>query len=163
VHLLMTTNPADSRVRTARDIIDRQVRHMVRLVDDLMDVSRITLGQVSLRYERTNLRDILSDAVDAAYPVIEAGGHELIVQLPDESILLDGDMTRLSQVFQNLLNNAAKYTPGGGRITLRAECRGQEAIISVMDTGIGISKEAQRRVFELFTRIHSSDPIKSSG
>jgi PAS domain S-box-containing protein len=163
VHLLMTTNTTDARVRTAREIIDRQVTHMVRLVDDLMDVSRITLGQVSLRYERTNLRDILTDAVDTASPLIEAGHHELTVNLPTDTILIDGDMTRLSQVFQNLLNNAAKYTPSGGRITLRAERRGREAMVSVRDTGIGIPKEAQMRVFDLFTRIHSNDPIKSSG
>ena len=163
VHLLMTVGSADSQVRTARDIIDRQVRHMVRLVDDLMDVSRITLGQVSLRYERTRLRDILTDAIDTAHPGIEAGNHELVVQLPPETLLVDGDMTRLSQVFQNLLNNAAKYTPRGGHITLRAERTGSQAKVSVLDTGIGIAKEAQVRVFDLFTRIHSGDPIESSG
>jgi PAS domain S-box-containing protein len=163
VQLLMNTSASDSRVVTARDIIDRQVRHMVRLVDDLMDVSRITLGQVSLRYERTQLHDILTDAVDAAYPFIEAEGHQLVVQIPTETMQLEGDMTRLSQVFQNLLNNAAKYTPGGGRITLSAELHGEEVKVSVLDTGIGIPKEAQARVFDLFTRIHASDPIKTSG
>jgi PAS domain S-box-containing protein len=163
VHLMKVTNPTDAKIRTARDIIDRQVQHMVRLVDDLLEVSRITLGQVSLRHDTVSLRSLLSDALETAGPLIEAAGHGLVVQLPAEVLQLEGDATRLSQVFQNLLDNATKYTPRGGQITLRAERHGREVRVSVRDTGIGIPKEAQERVFDLFTRVHPSDPIKSSG
>ena len=118
VHLLKSDNPTEDNVRAAREIIDRQVHHMVRLVDDLMDVSRITLGQVNLRYDRVSLRRVIDDALEAAAPAIEAGNHRLVVDVPGASLQLEGDATRLSQVFQNLLDNAAKYTPPGGTITL---------------------------------------------
>jgi CheY-like chemotaxis protein/two-component sensor histidine kinase len=147
----------------AREIIDRQVHHMVRLVDDLMDVSRITLGQVNLRNERVSLRRVIDDALEAAAPAIEAGNHRLVVDVPGASLQLEGDATRLSQVFQNLLDNAAKYTPPGGTITLRAELRGEKIVVAVRDSGIGITPEAQARVFELFTRVHPNDRIKTSG
>jgi signal transduction histidine kinase/ActR/RegA family two-component response regulator len=162
-HLLKLADPSDLQVRAARDIILRQVQHMVRLVDDLMEVSRITLGQVHLRNDRASLRAVLTDALESAGPVIEAGGHGLTVELPAQVLELEGDPTRLSQVFQNLLNNAAKYTPRGGQITLRAERCGAEVRVSVRDTGIGIPKESQPRVFEMFTRVHPNDRIKTSG
>jgi len=163
VHLLKSGNPTGDNLRAAREIIDRQVHHMVRLVDDLMDVSRITLGQVNLRNERVALRRVIEDAVEAAAPAIEAGNHRLVVDVPAAALHLEGDGTRLSQVFQNLLDNAAKYTPPGGTITLRAENRGDRIVVSVRDTGIGISPEAKARVFELFTRVHPNDRIKTSG
>ena len=163
VHLLKTGNPTGENVRAAREIIDRQVHHMVRLVDDLMDVSRITLGQVNLRNERVSLRRVIDDALEAAAPAIEAGNHRLVVDVPGVSLQIEGDATRLSQVFQNLLDNAAKYTPPGGTITLRAELRDEQIVVSVRDTGIGITPEAQSRVFELFTRVHPNDRIKTSG
>jgi len=163
VHLLKTGNPTEDNVRAAREIIDRQVHHMVRLVDDLMDVSRITLGQVNLRYDRVSLRRVIDDALEAASPAIEAGNHRLVVDVPGASLQLEGDATRLSQVFQNLLDNAAKYTPPGGTITLRAELRDEKIVVSVRDTGIGISPEAKSRVFELFTRVQPADRIKTSG
>jgi PAS domain S-box-containing protein len=163
VHLLKAGNPTGDSLRTAREIIDRQVHHMVRLVDDLMDVSRITVGQVTLRNERTSLRRVIDDALEAAAPAIEAGNHRLVVDIPGAALQLEGDATRLSQVFQNLLDNAAKYTPPGGTITLRAEQRDGKIVVSVRDSGIGISREAQPRVFELFTRVHPNDRIKTSG
>jgi CheY-like chemotaxis protein/anti-sigma regulatory factor (Ser/Thr protein kinase) len=163
VHLLKTGNLTGDNVRAAREIIDRQVHHMVRLVDDLMDVSRITLGQVNLRYDRVSLRRVIDDALEASAPAIEAGNHRLVVDVPGASLQLEGDGTRLSQVFQNLLDNAAKYTPPGGTITLRAELRDERIEVSVRDTGIGISPEAKARVFELFTRVHPADRIKTSG
>jgi PAS domain S-box-containing protein len=163
VHLLKAGNPTGESVRMAREIIDRQVHHMVRLVDDLLDVTRITVGQVNLRNERIDLRRMLDDALEAAAPAIEAGNHRLVVDLPGTPVQLEGDATRLSQVFQNLLDNAAKYTPPGGTITLRAERLGQQVMVSVRDTGIGISPDAQARVFELFTRVHPNDRIKTSG
>jgi len=163
VHLLKSDTPTGDHLRVAREIIDRQVHHMVRLVDDLMDVSRITLGQVNLRNERVALRRVIEDAVEAAAPAIEAGNHRLVVDVPAAAVHLEGDGTRLSQVFQNLLDNAAKYTPSGGTITLRAELHGERIMVSVRDTGIGITPEAKARVFELFTRVHPHDCIKTSG
>jgi len=160
---LLKSNPTEEKVRLSREIIDRQVHHMVRLVDDLMDVSRITIGQVNLRNERVGLKRILDDALEAAAPAIEAGKHRLVIDVPGESLKLEGDNTRLSQVFQNLLDNAAKYTPPGGVITLLAEQRGDAIVVSVRDTGIGIPADAQARVFELFTRVHPNDRIKTSG
>ena len=163
VHLLKGASPTEETVRMAREIIDRQVQHMVRLVDDLMEVSRINVGQVNLRNEQMNLRNVLDDAIEAAAPAIEAGKHRLVVDVAAIGLQVEGDPTRLSQVFQNLLDNAAKYTPPGGTITLRAEARGQQIVVSVRDTGIGITQEAQPRVFELFTRVHPDDRIKTSG
>jgi len=163
VQLLKTGSPSGDTLRMAREIIDRQIGHMVRLVDDLLDVSRITIGQVNLRNERVSLRRVLDDALEAAAPAIEAGNHRLVIDLPDASPQIEGDATRLSQVFQNLLDNAAKYTPSGGTITLRAEQRGSEVWISVCDTGIGIAPDLHPRVFELFTRVHPNDRIKTSG
>jgi PAS domain S-box-containing protein len=147
----------------ARDIIERQVQHMVRLVDDLLDVSRITLGQVNLKREELTLGAVLSEALDAARPAIEAAGHSLHVDLPGEPLLLEGDATRLSQVFQNLLDNATKYTPRGGGISVSVQRHGAEAIVSVRDTGVGIPSEMQGRIFELFTRSHPEGDVKIAG
>jgi PAS domain S-box-containing protein len=161
--LLKMPGIGEAQARTARQIIERQVQHMVRLIDDLMDVSRITLGQINLRLEKVNLGAVITDALEAARPAIESGGHSLDVHLPPTPLVVEGDGTRLSQVFQNLLNNAAKYTPAGGQITLRAARHGREAFISVRDSGVGIAKEVQERIFDLFTRLDPSESIKVSG
>jgi PAS domain S-box-containing protein len=163
VQLLKVGEANEGAVRMAREIIDRQVHHMVRLVDDLMDVSRITIGQVNLRNEIIGLRRVIDDALEAVAPAIEAGKHRLVVDVPEAGPQLEGDATRLSQVVQNLLDNAAKYTPPGGTITLRAEQVGEKIRISVRDSGIGIAPEVQSRVFELFTRVNPDDRIKTSG
>jgi PAS domain S-box-containing protein len=163
VQLLKAESPSGDKVQAAREIIGRQVNHMVRLVDDLMDVSRITIGQVTLRNERISLRRVLDDALEAVSSAVETGKHRLVVDVPDDALQVEGDPTRLSQVFQNLLDNAAKYTPDGGTIILRAEQRGDRIVVSIRDTGIGISSDAQLRVFELFTRVHPSDRIKTHG
>ena len=161
--LLKLSSSHEKHVRTASEIIDRQVRHMVRLVDDLLDVSRITLGQVNLRHEVVSLGAVLTDAIETVRPAIEAAAHSFIVHLPTQSMLLEGDPTRLSQVFQNILNNAAKYTPPGGGITLRVEREDSNVHVRIRDTGIGIPLELQSRVFELFTRVHPTDEIKITG
>ena len=161
--LLRMPGIGESKARSAREIIERQIQHMVRLIDDLMDVSRITLGQVNLRYEKVNLGTVITDALDASRPAIEAGGHTLDVHLPTAPLYVEGDGTRLSQVFQNLLNNAAKYTPAGGRIALYAARHGRQVFVSVRDTGVGIPKEVRERVFDLFTRLDPSESIKVSG
>jgi PAS domain S-box-containing protein len=163
VQLLKLTPHPVPQARTARDIIERQVQHMVRLVDDLLDVSRITLGHVNLKREPLTLGAVLSEALETARPALEAAGHSLHVELPGEQLQLEGDATRLSQVFQNLLDNATKYTPRGGRISVTAERRGEEAVVAVSDTGLGVPPDMQERIFELFTRCHSGGDVKVVG
>jgi PAS domain S-box-containing protein len=136
-----------------RTLIDRQVSHMVRLIDDLMDVSRISRGKLELRRERVELAAVVEAALETSRPLIEASRHEFAVTLPARPIYVDADVTRLSQVFSNLLNNAAKYTEPGGFISLTVERRGSEAVVSVRDDGVGIPPEMLPRVFDLFTQV----------
>ena len=129
-----------------------QVEYLVRLVDDLLDVSRIMRGKVELRKEPVELAATIARAVEMALPIIQAGGHQFSQLLPDEPILLDADPVRLSQVVANLLNNAAKYTEPGGRIALQAHREGNELCIEVADSGVGIDADLLPRVFDLFTQ-----------
>jgi signal transduction histidine kinase/DNA-binding response OmpR family regulator len=145
-----------TRVRWAHGVIDRQLTHLVRLVDDLLDVSRLTQGKIRLEIEEVELGEVLAQAVEAARPLIDRHRHELNVQLPPHSIRLRGDMARLTQVVTNLLNNAAKYTDPGGTIALVAEQTDERAAIRVRDNGIGIAPELLARVFELFTQANRS-------
>jgi PAS domain S-box-containing protein len=163
LHFLQLRDTGDADVRNARDIIDRQVRHMVRLVDDLLDVSRVTLGQVRLQNEIVSLSLIIANAVEASRPLIEAARHQLTVQLPNEPLYLRGDGVRLSQVFQNLLNNAAKYTPPGGRIELHAEQHPNHARISVRDNGFGIRRDMLARIFEMFAQVERTHALAQGG
>jgi PAS domain S-box-containing protein len=163
VHLLKLGNTREDTVRHARDLIERQLQHLMRLVDDLLEVSRITLGQVNLRRTRMDLSAVLRDAADFIKPPAAARRHKLVADIPDRELHVDGDSTRLTQIFQNLLDNAVKYTPEGGEITLRVVPRDEEVEVIVADNGIGIPPEYQTRVFDLFTRVHPSDRIKSSG
>jgi PAS domain S-box-containing protein len=163
VHLLKMRDSRDETVRHARDLIDRQLQHLMRLVDDLLEVSRITLGQVNLRRARMELGPLLRDAVEAIAPAAAARRHRLRAAIPDDAIHVDGDTTRLTQIFQNLLDNAVKYTPEGGELTLRVVPRAKQVEVIVADNGIGIPPEVQARIFDLFTRVHPSDRIKSSG
>ena len=139
----------------ARQILERQVNHMVRIVDDLLDVSRITQGKVELRKERVMLSSLVNAAVEFCRPVIEAAQHSLTISLPNESILLDADPVRLTQVMVNLLNNAVKFTPAGGHIWLIAETIGEgdghdQLQIRVRDTGVGIAPELVPKIFDMF-------------
>jgi PAS domain S-box-containing protein len=143
-------------VDEAREMMERQLGHMVRLIDDLLDVSRISRKKMELRRSRVLLADVIRDAVDGARPAIEAGGHHLAVSLPDQPVLLDADLTRLAQVFSNLLTNSAKYTEPGGRIWLTAERRGGEASVSVWDTGIGIPAGSLASIFDMFSQVDRS-------
>ena len=140
----------------AQQIMQRQLDQMVRLVDDLLDISRITRGKLELRKEQVELAPIIQMAVETSRPLIEAAQHKLIVKLPDEPISLSADVTRLAQVFANLLNNSAKYTPPGGRIELVVVRRNQEAEITVRDNGIGISAKMLPSIFEMFTQVDRS-------
>ncbi|HKH48173.1 MAG TPA: sensor histidine kinase [Thermoanaerobaculia bacterium] len=149
-HVLQRIGPDDAPARRSVEVIQRQIQHLVRLVDDLLDVSRITRGKVELRRERMDLRDAVRHAAETLRPVVEAKDHELRVSLPAEPLPLDADVTRLEQVVGNLLRNAAKYTDAGGRIDLEARSEGQEAVVLVRDNGMGISPELLPRMFDLF-------------
>jgi PAS domain S-box-containing protein len=137
-----------------RQMMDRQLSHMVRLIDDLLDVSRITSDKLILRKEPVLLNAVVETAVEASRPLIEASGHAFELELEGESVWLTADATRLSQVISNLLTNAAKYTPEGGRIELAALREGEEAVIRVMDSGLGIPPEMLGRVFEMFAQVN---------
>jgi PAS domain S-box-containing protein len=153
VQFMRTKDASESALQNARDIVERQVRHMVRLVDDLLEVSRITSGRIELDTERVSLDIVVTNAVEAAQPLIQSNGHELSIRLPSEPVFLDADLTRMSQVLANLLNNAAKYTPPRGRIALTAEVSGAQVEISVRDNGIGIPGEQLAHIFELFVQL----------
>jgi PAS domain S-box-containing protein len=137
----------------ARAIIERQTHHMVRLIDDLLDISRITRGKIKLQKEKVDLLEIINMAIESSHPLIEEKHHELKVSLPQIPIALEADKTRLSQVFLNLLNNAAKYTEPGGKISLLAELEKSHVVVRVKDTGLGIPPEKLAGIFELFTRL----------
>jgi len=154
-YLLLQNHP-DPGLRNAHEIIDRQTGHLVRLVDDLLDVSRISRGKVTLQKERVSLSSILASATEASRPLIEAEGHRLTVSAPSAPIELDADLTRIAQVLQNLLNNAARYTPPGGHIELSAGIEGDELALRVRDDGIGIPPELLEHVFEPFAQLDSS-------
>lgn len=140
----------------ARAVMERQVAQMVRLIDDLMDVSRITRGQIELRKERIELEHVLQQAVEISRPILDAREQRLEVSLPRKPIWLDADLVRLTQVLSNLLNNAAKFSALGGRIEVSAELAGDRAIVTVRDGGVGIPREMLGRVFEMFTQVDSS-------
>jgi signal transduction histidine kinase len=139
-----------------REMISRQIRDMVRLIDDLLDVSRFTSGKVILKRQHITIKFVVEMAVEASRPLIEAGKHELKVNLLDDDIIIDADPTRISQVLSNLLNNAAKYTLDGGLIELTVARHGGEVSIGVRDSGVGLSTEMLPRVFELFTQVGRS-------
>jgi CheY-like chemotaxis protein/two-component sensor histidine kinase len=137
-------------------MLERQVNHLVRLVDDLLEVSRISRGKIELKKERVDLAAVVDHALETSRPLIEAGGHVLNVFLPSESLVLEADPVRLAQVLANLLNNAAKYTESGGIIAVTAERQGREALVRVRDSGIGISEAMLGRVFDLFSQVDQS-------
>jgi CheY-like chemotaxis protein/two-component sensor histidine kinase len=139
-----------------RDVMDRQLSHLVRLVDDLLDVSRVSQGKIELRKTRIALSEVIKTAVDASNPLIIAGRHELKLDMPDAPVWLDADLMRLSQVVSNLLNNAAKYTPEGGAILLSTRREGNEAVVTVSDNGVGIPSDMLPRVFDLFTQVRDN-------
>jgi signal transduction histidine kinase len=154
--ILKLAGPDAAASMQARDMMERQLDQMVRLVDDLLDVSRITTGKLSLRRDLVALADVMRAAIDTARPFIEARGHRLEVHIPDVPLMLAADATRLAQVFSNLLNNAAKFTPRGGRVTVRAAREGDELVVRVTDTGIGIAPEQLGGVFEMFAQVDQS-------
>jgi len=142
--------------RRAEEIIDRQVTHMSRLLDDLLDVSRITRGTLELKKSATELTLVLGAAIETARPLLDAKRHTLSLDLPTDAVRLEADTVRLEQVFSNLLINAAKYTDPQGHIELRAALEGRQIVVSVSDNGIGISPEMMPRLFTIFTQAHAA-------
>jgi PAS domain S-box-containing protein len=140
--------------RHATGVMERQIVQLVRLIDDLMDVSRITRGQLTLRKERVDLRSIIESAVETAQPQLSAAGVSLTLEIPSDPLILEADATRISQIVLNLLTNAAKFTPSGGRVSVIVRPQVERVSLIVRDTGIGISSEDQERVFGMFVQLN---------
>jgi signal transduction histidine kinase len=140
-------------VSQVRAMMERQLGHMVRLVDDLLDVSRVSRGLVELRKTRVQLSEVVASAVEASMPAVDAGRHQLVVDLGNGALWIEADATRLAQVVSNLLNNAAKYTPDGGRIRLEGAREGGQVVVRVSDTGVGIPPEMLGSIFDMFTQV----------
>ena len=164
LNILRLTNAESPAAQRVQEMMERQVNHMVRLVDDLLEIARITTGKIELRLEPVEIASVVHTAVDTSRPLIDAGRHHLITKLPPEPLTVEADPMRLSQVISNLLNNAAKYTQPGGQIWLTVSRDAGQAVISVRDTGIGISAELLPHVLEMFTQAertkrHSQDGL----
>jgi len=153
LHLLRMTSDHDPTARRASEMMERQVDLMVRLVDDLLEVSRITRGTISLRKELIDPAVVVRRSLEANRALLEAAGHRVLLDLPAETVAVDADPARLEQVIANLLNNAAKYTDAGGEVRLAMRREGDEVVISVRDTGVGIEPEKLRVVFDLFMQV----------
>ncbi|MES3000726.1 MAG: PAS domain-containing protein [Pseudomonadota bacterium] len=166
IELIKLSGGGDAKSNATHAMMERQINHLIRLVDDLLEVSRISRGTLTLRKERVQLASIVRNAVETNEPLLQSAGHTLTVDLPEEPLWLNGDPVRLAQIIDNLLNNAAKYTQGGGRIDLKARLDGEHAVITLSDNGPGISQEALPRLFEMFSRGDrdaSRDPSRGQG
>lgn len=163
LEILKLAGPHEEAIEQARAMAERQVHALTRMVDDLLDVSRIMRGKIELRRARIDLATVVARAVETARPVIDAERHELTVSVAEEPICIDADLVRLSQVVANLLNNAAKYTDRGGRIWLTAGREGDAAVIRVRDTGIGIPAEKLRSIFDMFMQVEASGKRSQGG
>jgi two-component system CheB/CheR fusion protein len=161
--VLRASVATDSTLEWGWNLIDRQTQHLTRLVDDLLDVARFTRGEILLQKEPILLREVLDHSVETSRPLIESQKQTLTLELLSEPVYIDGDFVRLAQVFSNLLNNASKYTPKGGEISLTAECLGDEAVITLTDNGIGISAEVLPHIFEVFAQSNRSRPRSHGG
>lgn len=156
LHLLQRRAGSEA-AEQVRERMERQVGHMTRLIEDLLDVARIDQGKIVLRADRMNLADAVALAVELSRPQIDAQGHALTVDLPEAPVWLHADQARIAQVVSNLLSNAAKYTPPGGAIHLRVRRQGAQVTIEVTDTGLGIPAEMQAQVFDLFAQVDRGD------
>ena len=153
----------DPATASLRDMMERQVRYLVRLVDDLLDVSRISNGKITIKHDTITLQSVIACAVEASRPLIEAAKHELTIEVPESAIWILGDLTRLTQVVGNLLNNAAKYTPDHGSITLGVSLQGDHVLVHVLDSGIGIAPDVIPTVFEMFKQADHTSARAASG
>lgn len=156
LEIMKRANGSSQIIEQARSTMERQMGQMVRLVDDLLDISRITRNKVELRRQRVELASVIHHAVEMCRPLIEAGNHEIVLNIPDQPVYLHADSVRLAQVFSNLLNNACKFSNAKGRIELTVTPRNTDVLVSVKDNGIGIPPEMLPRVFEMFTQLNSS-------
>jgi PAS domain S-box-containing protein len=163
VELMRLKGTDDADKQWARDVVERQVQQLTRLVDDLLDVARFNRGKISLQMEPVDLAVVAARAVEISRPIIDAHKHRLAVALPEQAVRVQGDLTRLAQVLSNLLNNAAKYTQEGGRIDLTVEASGDEAVLRVRDTGVGIAAEMLPHIFEMFTQVQGSVSSSEGG
>ena len=161
VHLMARLPPGDPNLPAMRETIDRQSAHMQRILDDLMDIARITRGTLSIAHEPVVIADVVRRALETATPAIQAGRHALEVDLPPEPIRVNGDLDRLTQLVTNLLNNAARYTPDHGAISVRARAEGGFAVVQVRDTGRGIEPNIIGRIFDMF--VQGRTPIQRVG
>jgi PAS domain S-box-containing protein len=155
VRLLKPESPAHLLAQ-GRETIDRQATHMARLLDDLLDMSRITRGAIELRRRAVDLRQAVEDSIEVARPLIDGVNHRLELKMPALPVWVNADPTRLAQIVGNLLQNAAKYTDPGGRITVAVELEGETALLRISDTGVGLAPDMRDRVFELFSQVHRS-------
>jgi two-component system CheB/CheR fusion protein len=163
LEILRASSADDNTVARMRNIMQQQVDQLVRLVDDLMDVSRITRNKIELRRERIELKEVVQSAVEAIRPLIESAGHELKILIPDQALRVSADPVRLTQVITNILNNAIKYTEGAGCIELSAFGDAYDAVVRVRDNGIGIEPELLPRVFDLFAQADTSSTRRQHG
>jgi signal transduction histidine kinase/CheY-like chemotaxis protein len=163
VQILQLLGRHDVTLQHAGDVIDRQVSYIVRLVDDLVDVSRITRGMIALQTKPLRLQEVLAKAVENARPLIESKRHDFGIEMSQEEIWMDGDETRLIQAVTNVLLNAAQFTPSGGRITLAVATLGDQATITVRDTGIGIPADALERIFDPFAQEETATDRQHAG
>jgi signal transduction histidine kinase len=163
LQILKMRSSADPTASQTVDMMDRQMRHLVRLVDDLLDLSRITRGKLELRRQKVLLTEIVGNAVESSRAFIEANRHELAVDLRVKNLLVDGDPDRLVQVFSNLLVNSAKYTDAGGFITLALDCENSEAVVTVQDNGIGIPPAALEQIFDMFCQVPTHEARATQG
>ena len=156
LHIMRLADDGGVVVAEARAVMERQLEQMVRIIDDLLDLSRITNGKIELRKEQLDLTTVVQCAVETSRPLLEAAGHEFTVNLPPAPVVVYADRTRLAQVFANLLNNAAQYTEPGGHVWLTVERQGSDVVVTVKDTGIGIAADMLPKVFEMFTQADRS-------
>jgi signal transduction histidine kinase len=156
VQVLQMIGSGDPESQWAKDVIDRQVKQMTRLIDDLMDVSRISRGKLELRREHVEIANVISRAVETSRPYIDEPGHQLTLTMPPDCLIVDADEVRLTQVFMNLLTNAAKYSEKGSRIDLTAERHGGEIVVTVKDAGIGIPAANLRTIFAMFSQVEGA-------
>ena len=163
VQLIRMTAPATDELESPLRVIERQIEVLRRLVDDLLDLTRLGAGKIELKKEPVALHQVIHRAGEAAGPNVRARHHELEVLLPPGPIVVEADPERLEQVFVNLIINAAKYTPEGGRIWVKGTTEGDEAVVRIEDTGIGVPPEMLPRIFELFTQAESSRPLSQGG
>ena len=161
LHIFRMSGVQNPTIERVTDMMERQVGHMVRMVDDLLEVSRISRGKIELRKEPVELASVLRNAVDTSLPLIEKGRHKLAIEVPDEPLVLEADPVRLAQVFANLLNNSAKYTPEGGEIRLKVTVVDGHALVCVKDNGEGIPRQMLQRVFNMFTQVNTG--IRAQG